>query len=602
MKRLLVFFLAFAAMTVGLVATQSGETVDAATIAKIRDEGLNRSQVMEKMFWLTDRYGPRLVGSPEFEEAGDWAVKQLQAWGVQNVRKERFPIGKGWSLVNFHATMTSPRVMPIIGVPKAWAPGTNGRVTADVVRVAMTSEADCTKLRGTLRGKIVLTQPARNVRMLEYGAGTVLRYNDQEEKWLKEALSMPAARGNRGGGAAGGGGGGAAGAGGGAGGGAGRAGGAAASPSPTPTPTPPADPCVAIGQALAAAGRGRGAATPDPTEPTEPTPAPAARGGGRGGGQALTSALARFYKAEGVLALFDRGSDSDMAAGGSDLTWQQQHPDGGTFAAQSGGDRNGDPANVMPQVVLAVEHYNRMVRLLEHNVPVKVDLELQVKYTDETRPGGFNVIGEIPGTDKADEFVVIGAHFDSWQGATGATDNAAGSAAMMEVLRIFMTLGLKPRRTIRIALWGGEEAGLVGSRFYATEHLGTRANPKPENEKHSAYFNLDNGTGKIRGIWMQQNTAVEPIFRAWIGPLKDLGVDILGPRSVASTDHTALDSVGVPAFQFVQERYEYNSRTHHTNMDFLDRVQPDDMKQIATVAAIFTWQAAIRNEKLPRKN
>jgi Zn-dependent M28 family amino/carboxypeptidase len=291
-----------------------------------------------------------------------------------------------------------------------------------------------------------------------------------------------------------------------------------------------------------------------------------------------------------------------MAAGGSDLTWQQQHPDGGTFAVQSGGDRNADPATVMPQVTLAVEHYNRMVRLIEHNVPVKVDLELQVRYTDEAAGGGgFNILGEIPGTDKAGEIVLIGAHFDSWQGATGATDNATGSAAMMEVLRIVNTLGLRPRRTIRIGLWGGEETGLVGSRFYASEHLGTRAQPKPENAQHAAYFNLDNGTGKIRGIWMQQNAAVEPIFRAWIAPLKDLGVEILGPRSVSQTDHTAFDSVGVPAFQFVQERYEYNSRTHHTNMDFVDRVQAEDLKQIATVAAIFAWQAATREDKLPRK-
>jgi Zn-dependent M28 family amino/carboxypeptidase len=303
-----------------------------------------------------------------------------------------------------------------------------------------------------------------------------------------------------------------------------------------------------------------------------------------------------------VAALFDRGSDSDMAAGGSDLTWQQQHLDGGTFAVQSGGDRNADPKTIMPQITLAVEHYNRMVRLLEHNVPVKVDLDYRVKYADETRPGGFNVVGEIPGTDKADEIVLIGAHFDSWQGATGATDNAAGSAAMMEVLRILKATGLQPRRTVRIGLWGAEEAGLVGSRTYASEHFGTRAQPKAENEKVAAYYNLDNGTGKIRGIWMQQNTAVEPIFRQWIAPLKDLGVDILGPRSVSQTDHTSFDSAGIPAFQFVQERYEYNSRTHHTNMDFLDRVQPEDMKQIATVAAIFVWQTANRDERLPRKN
>src|SRR5262245_16252272 len=512
-----------AILTVALTA-QSGESVDSAAIAKIRDEGLNRSRVMETMFWLTDRYGPRLTGSPEFEEAGDWAVKQLQQWGVANVHKERFQFGRGWSLAKFHATMTEPRVMPIIGMPKAWTPGTNGTFTAEVVRVQIANEADAAKYKGQLRGKIVLTQPAREVRMLDQGA-IVMRYTDNNGKWLEEAMSMPAP----------------------------RAGGAGAA------------------------------------------------GGGRGRGGAGAFNVNQFYKDEGVLALFDRGGNSDLAAGGSDLTWQAQHVDGGTIFVQSGGRAGDAPDANLPQVTLAVEHYNRMVRLLEHDVPVKVELNIDAKFREETQPAGFNIVGEIPGTDKADEIVVIGAHFDSWHGATGATDNAAGSAAMKEVMRIVRTLGLKPRRTIRIALWGGEEAGLVGSRFYATEHLGTLASPKPENEKHAAYFNLDNGTGKIRGIWMQRNTAVEPIFRAWIAPLKDLGVDILGPRSVSQTDHLSLDSAGVPAFQFVQERYEYNSRTPHTNMDFLDRVQPDDMKQMSTVAAVFTWQAANREEKLPRR-
>jgi len=591
MKRLVIGLLASTSFTVALLAAQSTEILDTAAIAKIRDEGLNKSQVMDTMFWLTDRYGPRLTGSPEFEEAGTWAVAQMTKWGVANARKERFKFGRGWSLVNFHATMTSPRVMPIIGVPKAWSPGLARPITgADVVRIQIASEADCTKLKGTLRGKIVLTQPVRTVRMHDFGDGTVLRYDDQDGKWLKEALTLPPPRGRGQGGGGGGGGRG------------GAAGGAAAT-----TPAPPVEPCKAIGDALAAAGRGRGAAA-NPTTPDDPDDPPAApaggRGGGRGGGgQALTAAMMRFYKAEGVAALFDRGSESDLVAGGSDLTWQQQRLDGGTFVAQSGGDRNADPATIMPQVTLAVEHYNRMVRLLEHNVPVKVDLDLRVKYTDETttQPGGFNLVAEIPGTDKADEVVLIGAHFDSWQGATGATDNAAGSAAMMEVLRIFKAAGLQPRRTVRIALWGAEEQGLVGSRLYASERFGTRAEPKPENAKVAAYYNIDNGTGKIRGIWMQQNTAVEPIFRQWIAPLKDLGVDILAPRSVASTDHTAFDSVGIPAFQFVQERYEYNSRTHHTNMDYLDRVQVADMKQMATVAAIFVWQTANREEKLPRK-
>jgi carboxypeptidase Q len=528
------------------LSAQTAEKVDTAAIAKIRAEGLEKSQIMETMFWLTDRYGPRLTGSPYFEEAGDWAVKELQKYGVSNVHKERFKYGRGWTLNKFHATMTEPRVMPIIGAVKAWSPGTAGTVTADVVRADITDEASAAKYKGQLRGKIVLTQPARVVRMLDQGDGTVLRYSDKDGKWEKEALTMPPPR-------------------------AGGAGGGAA----------------AAGGAAGAAG-GRGA------------------GGGRGGrGGAGGFNVNEFYKAEGVVALFDRGG-ADMAAGGSDLTWQQQHPDGGTFAAQSASGVSASSATIdgaPPQVAIAVEHYNRMVRLIEHNQPVKVEINVAVSFNEEAadKPTGFNIIGEIPGTDKKDEIVLIGGHFDSWQAATGATDNAAGSAAMMEVLRIIKATGLQPRRTIRIALWGAEEGGLIGSRTYVSEHLGTKAEPKPEHGKLSAYFNLDNGTGPIRGIWLQSNMAVKPIFEAWSAPLKDLGVTIMGPRNVASTDHSSFDTVGVPAFQFVQERYEYNSRTHHTNMDFLDRVQPNDMKQIATVAAVFAWHAANRDGLLPRK-
>src|SRR6185503_2787 len=288
-------FSALLLIVIGVAAAQAPEPVDSAAIAKIRDEGLNRSQVMETMFWLTDRYGPRLTGSKEFEEAGDWAVKQLETWGVANVRKERFTFGRGWSLVKFHATMTEPRVMPIIGLPKSWTPGTNGTVNADVVRPVITNAQEAEQWRGKLRGKIVLTQPAREVRMLE--GPIVLRYADNP-KWMEEALSMPPARG---GGAAGG----------------------------------------------AAGGRG----------------------GGRGGGAADAFNVNTFYREEGVLALFDRGGNSDMAAGGSDLTWQTQRVDGGTIFVQSGGSPTADPASILPQVTLAVEHYNRMIRLLEHNTP-----------------------------------------------------------------------------------------------------------------------------------------------------------------------------------------------------------------------------------------
>lgn len=214
------------------------------------------------------------------------------------------------------------------------------------------------------------------------------------------------------------------------------------------------------------------------------------------------------------------------------------------------------------------------------------------------------MIAEIPGTDLADEVVMIGAHFDSHHSGTGATDNAAGSAAMMEAMRILKAAGVRPRRTIRIALWGGEEEGLLGSRAYVREHFADPATMqlKPEHQKLAAYFNIDNGTGRIRGVWAQGNLAAKSIFEQWIEPLKDLGVDLISPRSVTSTDHLAFDAVGLPGFQFIQERLEYNSRTHHSNMDTVDHVQREDMVQMAAVAAVFAYNAAMRDEKLPRKS
>ncbi len=534
MKRLSLVLL-FTLSIAGLAA-QAPERIDADAIAKIREQGLKQSKVMDHLFQLTDVHGPRLTGSPGFESAGDWAVATLKSWGLQNARKERWAYGTGWSLTAFHATMTAPQTMPIIGLPKAWSTGTKGMVAAEVVRPEITNAEEAANWKGKLRGKIVLTQPAREVRMLV--GRIVLRMNDKD---IEEALSMPPARG----------------------GGPGAAG---------------------------AAGRGGAAG---------------GRTGGAGRGGAATFNVNQFFADEGVVALFDRGANSDSSAGGSDLTWQTQRTDGGTIfvGAATGGGRGSAPNSGLPQVTLAVEHYNRMVRLLDAKIPITVELNVEVKFHPETadRPNGFNIIAEMPGTDLANEIVLIGGHFDSWHGATGATDNATGSAAMMEVLRILKDAGLKPRRTIRIALWGGEEQGLLGSRAYADQYLGTAEAPKPGQATHSAYFNLDNGTGKVRGIWMQSNPNVAPIFKAWIAPLKDLGVEILGPRSVTSTDHTNIDRTGVPGFQFVQERLEYNSRTHHSNMDFYDRVQAEDLKQTATVAAVFAYQAATRDQKLPRK-
>jgi len=327
-------------------------------------------------------------------------------------------------------------------------------------------------------------------------------------------------------------------------------------------------------------------------------------GGGRGNqAAAFRQKVSDFYVHEGVVAVFDRGSDSDMAAGGSDLSWQQQHPDGGTVFPSGASPRDDKAGKGVPVIALAVEHYNRMIRVFDKGVPVKVELNVETKFYDENTPNGFNTIAEIPGTDLASEVVLIGAHFDSHPYATGATDNATGSGAMMEAMRILKAVGARPRRTIRVALWGGEEQGLLGSKAYVRDHLADveTMTLKPEHAKLAAYFNSDNGTGKVRGIWLQSNMAARPIFEQWMAPLRDLGVATVGPRSVAATDHVAFDEVGLPAFQFMVDRLEYNARTHHSNMDTFDRVQREDMVQQATVIAAFAYDAAMRDEKLPRK-
>jgi hypothetical protein len=341
------------------------------------------------------------------------------------------------------------------------------------------------------------------------------------------------------------------------------------------------------------------------TMPVPPSDAGASTGSGRGGGgaQAFREKLAQFFVAEGVVATFDRGTDSDMAAGGSDLSWQQQHPDGGTVFPSGGFPRDERAGKAVPGLTLAVEHYNRMARVLDKGLTVRVELNVETRFHDENGMNGFNTIADLPGADLAADVVMLGAHFDSHPYATGATDNATGSATMMEAMRILKAVGVRPRRTIRVALWGGEEQGLLGSRAYVRDHLAEieTMTLKPEHARLSAYFNSDNGTGRVRGIWLQSNMAARPIFEQWMAPLKDLGVTVIGPRSVVSTDHVSFDNAGIPAFEFLVDRLEYNARTHHSNMDTFDRVQRDDLVQQATVAAVFAYNAAAREERFPRK-
>ena len=266
--------------------------------------------------------------------------------------------------------------------------------------------------------------------------------------------------------------------------------------------------------------------------------------------------------------------------------------------------------NVIPQFTLSIEHYNRIFRLLEKRRPVKLRMRLDAVY-HESDLMERNIIGEIPGSDLREEVVMFGAHFDSWHAGTGATDNGCGSAVMMEAARIlqevFRTTGTRPRRTLRIALWTGEEQGLLGSRAYCNEHFAVRDSSGeilsflPEQAQVSAYFNLDNGTGKIRGVYQQGNLQVGPIFREWLSPWEDLGATTLSLGNTGGTDHLSFDRVGIPGFQFIQDPVEYDTRTHHSNMDNWDHLSAEDLKQAATIIASFIWQAAMRDEMLPRK-
>jgi carboxypeptidase Q len=318
----------------------------------------------------------------------------------------------------------------------------------------------------------------------------------------------------------------------------------------------------------------------------------ATSGGGRGPAframQEFFQKRAQFFADEGVAALIDPSPRGD----------------GGTVFVGAPPGVSRDPGKPLqpPQIVMAVEHYGRIARTLEKNIPVTLQIDIENRFYD-TDQNSFNIVGEIQGSDKADEIVMLGAHFDSWHAGTGATDNAAGSAVMLEAMRILKQSGVKLRRTVRIGLWTGEEQGLLGSKAYVKEHF---ADPetmqlKPEHAKLSGYFNVDNGTGTIRGVYLQGNEAMAPILQSWMEPFKNLGMTTLTIRNTGGTDHLSYDAVGLPGFQFIQDEIEYDTRTHHSNMDVYERIQSDDMMHNAVIVASFVYDAANREDKLPRK-
>ncbi len=553
-------------------------------VARIRDEGLNRSEVMATLSYLTDIVGPRLTGSPQLRRASEWARERFTTWGLTNAALEPWgPFGRGWSLRRFSAQIVAPQAIPLIAYAKAWSPSVGrGPLEADVVHVDIKKSEDFERYRGTLKGKIVLDGPVQEVKVkFEPVAGR-----------RTEANLLALANSDGVGGAS--------------------------------RPT-----------------TGSSLATPE-----------------QRAALALLPRRYQFFSEEGVAVLLqpsrigESGTLFTAAAtvypprlAGTEKSGEILAAEAAPPAEKSATARKGskggsltpplrsvsawktDAPPIIPQITVAAEHYNRLVRVTAAGEKLRAIVDLQTDYHTGDLMAA-NVVAEIPGSDLADELVMLGAHLDSWQSGTGATDNAAGSAVVMEAVRILRALDLKPRRTIRVALWTGEEQGLLGSKAYVLAHFGgpksippagatprddadpftaTRSDPsgeiekKPGHEKLSAYFNLDNGGGKIRGIYLQNNEAARPIFRQWLKPFKDLGAETVSLANTGGTDHLAFDQVGLPGFQFIQDEIEYWSRTHHGNMDVFDRVIADDMKQAAVIMAAFVYEAAMRDGKIPRK-
>jgi Peptidase family M28 len=524
----------------------AAESLDLNMYQRIRNEGLNDSHVMEFAGALMDDIGPRLTGSPSALKANEWTRDTLTKMGLENSHLEDWgEFGLGWEQLNTWARMVTPDPAVLILQATPWSPATPGPVIGDVVYVSIQTEKDFDQYKGKLAGKIVLFGPMREVPPED--KALFERYSDQD---LQELAQYP----------------------------------------------------------VNALGRGGPAAM---------TPERQARLRAYMERVRLIDRIAQFFADEKVAAVIEPSRDGNNGGGS-----------GGTLFDDNGATLGRTPYLAdkqvkVPVAVAAIESYGRLYRLTQDHVPVSVQINIDTKFTGD-HVHGYNTIAEIPGTDPKlkDQVVMLGGHLDSWIAGTGATDNGAGTIVAMEAVRILEALGVKPRRTIRIALWTGEEQGIFGSRGYCREHFGSaklstapdqvnlpdylrRAvgpfEVKPEQKLISAYFNVDNGSGKIRGIYTQGNAAIVPIFKQWIAPLKDLGVTTVTERNTGGTDHLSFDAVGIPGFQFIQDELDYESQTHHSNNDVYERLQPTDLKQIATVEAIFVYNAAMRDQMMPRK-
>jgi carboxypeptidase Q len=484
--RRLTFVAAVCALGTSAVA-RAQEPVDPATIAQIKTEAMQHSQVGELFNHLANAIGPRLTNSPAFRQAVEWCVAQLKQAGLANVHTEPWPFGRGWALEQLTLEITAPQYFPLIGYAEGWTPSTSGPLTGTPVYVGDLTADQIRARKAALAGKIVLP-------------------------WKPQTAFITQDR---------------------------------------PQPTEHAGP-VRIG-----------------APPYAPMEGPVDR--------RAMPALMREIGAGAVLQ-------------------PSQGDDGTVFVL---GNRH-TPDDAAPTVVLAAEHYNRIVRMLQAGVPVTLRVNVQTRYY-AADTSASNVIAELPGTDPTigDQVVMLGAHLDSWHAGTGATDNADGVATLIEAARILKTLGVRPRRTIRFALWGGEEEGLLGSRAYVAQHLAGDANAAAR-AQFDVYFNNDPGTGPTYGWYLEENAAVKPIFDAWLAPLTDIGARRNVIEKIGSTDHLSFIAVGLPGFNTIQDYTHYDTRTHHTNMDVYERVNVDDLKEVAALLATFAYEAAMRDAMVPR--
>jgi carboxypeptidase Q len=491
--------------TPGGAAAQQDSIV--AVLARVRDEAINRSQVLETALGLSDLNGPRLSGSAGYMRAAAWARDQLTSWGLAHAGLEAWGRrGPSWELDRFSIEMTAPTYLRVNAMPRAWTLPTNGVVAGTPVLVSIHADSDYARYRGTLNGAIVLNGVP----------GTINRTGPSIHRFADVEL----------------------------------------------------DSMVRL------------------IEPGEP------HGYWEDYDDFAHSLEARnklyaFFKTEGVAAVLEASQTPGVL-----------RPDGfWRYAPQID--------SAVPTLVLAREHYSRILRLVQRHVPVQLELSLAARFT-QADSLGYDVVAELPGSDPtvAPEVVMIGGHLDSWIGGTGATDNAAGSAVAMEVLRILKAVNARPRRTIRIGLWDGEEptADYSGSVGYVKHHYGDPETMKlrSEHARFDVYFNLDNGSGKIRGMYLQNDSAARPIFARMLAPLTDLGATTLTIANTGSTDHISFVGVGLPAFEFIQDPVDYETRTHHSVLDVGDMLLEDDLKQAAVVMASVVYQTAMLDQRIPR--